>query len=80
MLQERIEFNKNREFSNPNEVVPIVEMVRDRHSLDTDMKVPPPRRNPFQTIDTLEEIIAKEQEEQDRREGNYARKDKKKDV
>ena len=79
LLQERIEFNKNREFSNPNEVLPINEMVRDRRSLDADMKVPAPRRNPFETIDNLEEIIAKEQEEQDRREGNYARKDKKKD-
>ena len=79
ILQERIEFNKNREPPNPNEVLSIAEMVKDRAGLDRDMKVPPPRRNPFEIIDNLEEILKKEQEELDKREGNYTRKDKHKD-
>lgn len=71
LLKERHEFNKNRDFTNPNEVLSIEEMLRDRNGLDADMKVPPPRRNPFQVIDNLEEIIRREQEEQDKREGNF---------
>ena len=76
MLDQRKEALKNREFVSSNEIIPIEDIIKDRLELDRDVKVPPPRRNPFTKIDNLEEILKREQEEQDRKEGNFSRKER----
>ena len=44
---------------------------------EREMKIPPPQRNPFKIIPGLEAQLKKEQEELDKKDGNYKAQEKK---